>query len=86
MSGYESAVVRVLKSVMGRPIVGMGVLVGAREMVTCAHVVNTALGLDQRRQTRPDESTPVQVEFPLLPGEPIRLARVAAWVPQKRCP
>nr|MBA2695895.1 serine protease [Actinomycetota bacterium] len=60
---------------------GLGVLVGTRQVVTCAHVVNTSLGRDQREQARPDPSAVVQVEFPLLPGAPVRTGRVQAWVP-----
>jgi hypothetical protein len=56
-------------------------LVGSRQVVTCAHVVNTALGRSQREQARPERSVTVEVEFPLLPGSPVRRARVEAWVP-----
>ncbi|HET8681913.1 MAG TPA: hypothetical protein VFM54_08575, partial [Micromonosporaceae bacterium] len=60
--------------------VGVGVLVGAREIVTCAHVVNVALGLDARAQPAP--TGPVTVELPLLPGGPFRgTAEVVRWLP-----
>ncbi|HZN18539.1 MAG TPA: trypsin-like peptidase domain-containing protein, partial [Micromonosporaceae bacterium] len=64
--------------------VGVGMLVGAREIVTCAHVVNAALGLDARAQPVP--AGPVTVELPLLdspaPGEPWRgTAQVVRWLP-----
>jgi WD40 repeat protein len=49
-------------------------------VVTCAHVVNTALGRQQRDQAPPDPSGRVQVEFPLLP-DTVRRARVVAWAP-----
>ncbi|HSV66968.1 MAG TPA: pentapeptide repeat-containing protein [Mycobacteriales bacterium] len=65
---------------------GVGVLLGEREIVTCAHVVNAALGRDQRAQDRPDSV--VAVELPMVPGPddvPIRrTARVAQWVPPPR--
>jgi DNA-binding CsgD family transcriptional regulator len=70
----------------GRPV-GVGVLVGQRKIVTCAHVVNAALGRDQTAQDQPGE--PVVVEFPLLAtaggGQPARLtARVRRWLAPPR--
>ncbi|MEE6261873.1 WD40 domain-containing protein [Plantactinospora sonchi] len=59
--------------------VGVGTLVGPREILTCAHVVNAALGRPQRSQTLPD--APLTVDFPLLPDEPGRRARVERWTP-----
>jgi WD40 repeat protein/V8-like Glu-specific endopeptidase len=79
-TGYESSVVRLVGWTSGRPTAGLGVLIGPHQVITCAHVVNTALGREQREQARPG-SEPVQVEFPLLPDTPVRSARVAAWAP-----
>jgi hypothetical protein len=79
MGRREAAVVRLTGWAAGRPTAGLGVLVGCRAVVTCAHVVNTALGLGQRAQAWPGGV--VQVEFPLLPGVPVRTARVVSWVP-----
>ena len=64
-----------------RPTAGLGLLVGIEQVVTCAHVVNAALGRGLREQVPPGESDLVQVEFPLLPETPVRLARVVTWVP-----
>jgi Trypsin-like peptidase domain len=66
--------------------VGVGVLVGAREIVTCAHVVNQALGLDQRSQAAPTDR--VTARFPLL-GSPDTAveafsAQVRVWMPPPR--
>ena len=72
----EAAVVGVLNS-EDRPV-GVGVLLGPRHIVTCAHVVNVALGLDERSQPRPDGV--IRVRLPLVDGDPLR-ARVARWVP-----
>ncbi len=47
-------------------IVGGGVLVGPREVLTCAHVVNAALGLNKHTQRRPGAWEQVTVSFPLL--------------------
>jgi hypothetical protein len=83
VAGYETAVVHLRGWAVGRPTAGLGLLVGSAQVVTCAHVVNTALGRRQREQDPPGESELVQVEFPQLPKAPVRLARVvpSAWVP-----
>jgi V8-like Glu-specific endopeptidase len=80
---YETAIVRLCGWGAGRPTVGLGLLVGPEHVVTCAHVVNNALGRDQLEQAPPGESDRVQVEFPLLPETPVRLARIvrSAWTP-----
>jgi WD40 repeat protein len=80
-SGYESSVVRVVGWASGRPTAGLGVLVGRAHVVTCAHVVNVALGRTPREQSQPGAPEWVQLEFPLLPDVPVRLAQVATWVP-----
>ncbi len=64
----------------GAPV-GVATLVGTREVVTCAHVVNTALGADARAQPQPDRA--VSVDFPLLEG-PALTARVVRWLPPPR--
>ena len=83
MGPYESAIVRIVGRAAGRPTAGVGVLVGSREVVTCAHVVNAALGRNHREQSQPATSDLVQLEFPMLPGPPVRTAAVAAdaWRP-----
>ncbi|MEU4767937.1 trypsin-like peptidase domain-containing protein [Actinosynnema sp. NPDC023794] len=57
--------------------VGAGVVLG-RHVVTCAHVVNLALGLDPGSAARPMEA--VEVDFPALNGE-TATARVRTWTP-----
>ena len=84
MAGYETAIVQLCSSAPGMPTVGMGMLVGDDQVVTCAHVVNTALGRDQREQACPGEQDWVHVAFPQLPGvamPPVRLAQVTMWLP-----
>ena len=60
-------------------------LAGPRHVVTCAHVVNAALGLDPRTQGMP--SSPVRVDFPLL-GSGAEAAALEAvvkvWLPPPR--
>src|SRR6266536_830213 len=41
---------------------GLALLIADREIVTCAHVVNLALGLSDEPPQRP--SAPVQLDFP----------------------
>jgi Trypsin-like peptidase domain/Calcineurin-like phosphoesterase len=64
--------------------VGVGVLVGAREIMTCAHVVNEALGLDQRSQIQPTGR--VMLRFPLIESHASANvpAEVQVWVPPPR--
>jgi WD40 repeat protein/3',5'-cyclic AMP phosphodiesterase CpdA len=57
---------------------GVGTLVGAAELITCARAVNAALGLDPHTQERPADS--FTVEFPLLDA-PGQGARVRQWWP-----
>jgi hypothetical protein len=60
---------------------GLGALVAARQVVTCAHVVNVALGRDALAQAQPRQR--VLVEFPMLDGGhrgPIE-ASVVMWRP-----
>jgi Trypsin-like peptidase domain/Calcineurin-like phosphoesterase len=60
--------------------VGVGVLVGSREILTCAHVVNAALGRDRAVQDRP--AGEVTVAFAL--GDGSLRARVQLWMPPPR--
>ena len=70
----------------GRPV-GVGALVTERHVVTCAHVVNTALGLSAREQGQPTGT--VALDFPLARtsdrGGPATLrATVERWLPPPR--
>jgi hypothetical protein len=79
----EGFVIRVLRAGSVVPA-GVGFVVGERHVLTCAHVVNTALGWAQRDQEAPGAEVRVQVDFPLLgdpEGAPLRSCRVAVWVP-----
>ncbi|MGH3976562.1 MAG: hypothetical protein ACRDS9_25075, partial [Pseudonocardiaceae bacterium] len=59
---------------------GVGFLVAERRVLTCAHVVNLALGRHRHTQDRPTEQDLVYLEFPLADGVICR-ARVERWVP-----
>jgi WD40 repeat protein/3',5'-cyclic AMP phosphodiesterase CpdA len=67
-------------------VAGLGVLVGRREIVTCAHVVNVAMGRDQRAQD--PASGVVTVDFPLASGTSGRRfscqAHADCWRPPPR--
>lgn len=49
-------------------VIGMGILLENREVVTCAHVIEQALG--QKWQKNPSEPGRVRICFPLADGEP----------------
>ncbi|MEU5715764.1 trypsin-like peptidase domain-containing protein [Streptomyces sp. NPDC020403] len=73
----DASVARVL-GIDGRPE-GAGFRAGQREVITCAHVVATALGLPPDTQEPPDSR--LWIDFPLVePGTRVP-ARVGAWTP-----
>ena len=79
----EGFTVRVWRSGSTAPA-GAGFVVGDRHIVTCAHVVNTALDREPRAQDQPGPEVRVQVDFPMLgdaDGAPLRNCRVEAWAP-----
>src|ERR1700748_1814973 len=69
----------------GSPIpAGVGFVVGDRQVITCAHIVNTALGRDQRARDMPGSDALIQISFPMLgdaDGAPVRACRIVAWAP-----
>ncbi|ATL25159.1 Two-component hybrid sensor and regulator [Streptomyces formicae] len=79
----EGLIVKIRVATSDAPV-GVGFVVGERHIVTCAHVVNAALGRDRTVRDRPADTARVQVEFVLLgdaEGAPLRHCRVAAWDP-----
>jgi V8-like Glu-specific endopeptidase len=72
----QHALVRVHKH-DGEPV-GAGLLVADRLVLTCAHVINQALGVADDNQAQPSEA--VRLDFPFLPSEPY-VARVVRWIP-----
>jgi hypothetical protein len=65
----------------GEPV-GVGVLVGEDALLTCAHVVNAALGRDSRSQDQPSET--IIITFPLLSQGGDVIAVVERWFPPPR--
>lgn len=80
------ALVAVLRSAsatseLARPA-GVGFVVGERHVLTCAHVVNTALGRDMHSQEKPSEGDRLRLQFPLIGADgPERHATVVVWYP-----
>ncbi|WP_167355678.1 trypsin-like peptidase domain-containing protein [Streptomyces atriruber] len=78
-----AAIVR-FRTVRDGDVVGHGVLVDDEHVVTCAHVVNVALGRPQRSELSALGEV-LRIEFPLLAQltalPPERRARVDAWAP-----
>ena len=62
-------------------VAGVAMLVGRREVLTCAHVINHAMGRDLRSQDRPDGV--VVLDFPLMETDAATRceARVVHWLP-----
>ncbi len=65
-----------------RNIVGTGFLVSKTHILTCAHVVCVALGIDAITQDHPSKA--IQLNFPFFPGNPKHRAKVEAWYPAKK--
>src|SRR5689334_1957461 len=79
--GPERGIGRVVRD--GRAV-GLAFCVGDRALLTCAHVVNTALGRPTREAAAPPERARILVEFPFggePDDEPVRYATVAMWGP-----
>ncbi len=82
-SSREGFTVRVLRGGSAAPV-GVGFVVDGQHIVTCAHVVNAALGRGQRVQEKPGQAVRIGVDFPMLgdaTGAPTRSCVVRAWVP-----
>ncbi len=60
---------------------GVGFVVSERHVLTCAHVVNTALGRDNHSQEAPSEGDRLWLRFPLIEAAPERYAKVVVWHP-----
>lgn len=69
----------------GDRAVGLGFAISQAHVVTCAHVVNSALGRpDKRDPARPGDATVIRLRFVIgsTPGdEGYRAASVAGWLP-----
>lgn len=75
----NSAIVRIRKA--NGEVVGAGFLIDVQHVVTCAHVVNSALGRPRSQAERPAE--PVILDFPLFGSAKERTftGRIDDWYP-----
>ncbi|MCI5157483.1 MAG: hypothetical protein D3906_03420 [Candidatus Electrothrix sp. AUS1_2] len=76
----ESTLVRILRAEgdQHRPV-GAGFLVTPQHIITCAHVVNTALGRKKHAADRPENE--LFLDFPLLTDRPLLRATILHWFP-----
>ncbi|MFP3986300.1 trypsin-like peptidase domain-containing protein [Streptomyces sp. E11-3] len=77
----RSALVQVLSKRQGRTA-GAGVYLSGRSLLTCAHVVNAALGV-RLLSTQDPGSIVVDVAFPVLSATRTWRARLTAWIPPR---
>ncbi|XCN71833.1 MAG: trypsin-like peptidase domain-containing protein [Candidatus Electrothrix aestuarii] len=79
-SSLESSLVRILTdSGPSRRAFGVGFLVTPKHIMTCAHVVNDALGESQNNPNRPDAE--IILDFPLVKNQPLLRAKILHWLP-----
>jgi len=80
----DGFIVRIRRSSASPAAAGIGFVVGERHVITCAHVINTALGRDQRAHEAPGSDVRLVIDFPILAkadDAPSRTCRVDAWLP-----
>ncbi len=78
MTAQLRAAIARIRQANGR-VVGAGFLVSDKYILTCAHVVNAALG---KQLDAPDEpNQEVCLDFPLVASGKILRGRVACWIP-----
>jgi RecA/RadA recombinase len=86
--GFASAegfTVRVLRC-GGSGAAGIGFMIGDGRIVTCAHVVNVALGREKEDRTDPDPASLITIDFPLVnvgkfTVPEMRKCKIAVWQP-----
>ncbi len=76
---FQNAIARIFK--FDGAVVGAGFLVSNQHLLTCAHVVTTALGLPMAEDTTP--SNTIQLDFPFIDLEKKLEAKVEVWHPYK---
>ncbi|MCI5180449.1 MAG: hypothetical protein D3911_14235, partial [Candidatus Electrothrix sp. AW3_4] len=76
----ESALVRLLidEHSLRKPV-GAGFLVTPQHIITCAHVINDALGRKKHAADRPEAE--LLLDFPLLTDHPLLRATILQWFP-----
>lgn len=72
---FKPAIIRVWDT--DQKIVGVGVLVGSRQIITCAHVVRGALKLTTNPQQPPTQK--IKIDFPFVAPNSFLSAQVRIW-------
>jgi hypothetical protein len=75
---YKTGIARIIRNKDQAPI-GAGILVGARQVLTCAHVVNRALGRRVDAFDAPPDESRITLDFPLPAPGAWHTARVVKW-------
>jgi formylglycine-generating enzyme required for sulfatase activity len=79
----DRSIVRILKADgEDRFPSGGGVLISDRHVLTCAHVVEAALGVPEDETLYDAPETLVPLDFPLIKNKPMVWARVDRWYPK----
>jgi WD40 repeat protein len=73
-AGIEQAVVRIYHA---NQVVGSGVLVNDRRILTCAHIISRPLGFSKPPEMMPIET--VMLDFPLVQPDQKLMARIMVW-------
>lgn len=73
----ESCVVRIYSK--SDKVIGAGFLVSAKHILTCAHIITRALGVDQTTTEKPEGE--IQLDFPWLANKAKFTAKVVFWLP-----
>ena len=81
--GKDAGIAKVLVRA-GPSHAGMGIAIGGRRILTCAHVVNTAVGRPVQNRLQPDGK--VAVVFPLSASLKMIAGKVAVWHPMGEAP
>jgi AAA-like domain/Trypsin-like peptidase domain len=76
-AALESSLVRIYSN--RGSVIGAGFLVSQKRILTCAHVVADALGIDRKTVEMPDQK--VSLDFPILAAKQFLTARVIFWRP-----
>lgn len=79
MKPIETAITRIFAA--DGSIVGLGFLITESRIMTCAHVVADAVGI-QRDDANPP-AQPISVDFPLVDGNKKCTSRVVVWLPSR---
>lgn len=77
--GQNAGIARILRAGDTDAHAGMAMLLSPRRILTCAHVVNVALGRSATEREAPMEGATVLVGFPMLATRPPHKATIERW-------